>query len=623
MSFAHFYFSTPLLDKLNTFNDDFKSFYTFDMYNLPEKLPNIDILYIEIDEVTKEKFVIINTLVKKFPSKKVVLFTSNSNNSFLLKFALHFSIDRVLEMKNDESYLKKAVSNSIIKFYEKQNEKQQLEISKRISSFFALLIFKKEHLIFANEKAYEVFDSNDINVIESLIKNNESIYTMLVSNQNENRVVVMKNAQGEDWKYNFFLNVLPNGVDKLLSIIPHRKIEESDDISTLNRFQFVEVLKDKLAQNSFAYNDMSLILINVSNYDKLVKVTGSLKVHDFIKKFILKLMKYKEPYEVLTQWSPNFFVILVENDSFDAVKERLDSLHQKLIYNEIDKEISPIIISSVLHLYDDNINRIILHVENIAKQSITPNDFKDNEYFEIHHFSDYMSEEEQIEHYFHSCIANKTNLKLLNIYKGLCINTQSKIIRADGDAYFFSFEALQGYSMEVEEKTVIQSPDLPYDISASVTHVNFDKSMAFLNNFQFLTSSANNRQYTRVQPASRTPLIIKYEKFVYQGEIIDISINSVAIKFAHRVNKVLLNEFVHANFKLPDESEEYGYVELKIEAKIVYIGDYDKIYCKVVLMLEDLKKPYDSYMLKYMYVRQKELIIELKKSARANAIGRR
>jgi hypothetical protein len=40
-------------------------------------------------------------------------------------------------------------------------------------------------------------------------------------------------------------------------------------------------------------------------------------------------------------------------------------------------------------------------------------------------------------------------------------------------------------------------------------------------------------------------------------------------------------------------------------------------------MLEDLKKPYDSYMLKYMYVRQKELIIELKKSARANAIGRR
>lgn len=535
INFAHLYFGYTQLNSLQKCTSYFKNFYPIDMTHLPSKLPETNILFIEVDAITKEKFIIINSIVKQYSSKCIYIVSKTPENSFLLKFALHFSLNKILLLKDDESFLKKSLLEAVKKFIHKQSEQQQIEISKRLNNFFALLAFKHNELIFANEKAFDVFDANDLKTLEAIIKNEESIHSLLLCNSNENRVIVMENSLGEDWKYNFFLNPSANGIDKLLSVIPHRKIEEDEvSFSTLNRFKFIEYLKDKLAQSHVNLNDISLLLINISNYDKITKAAGSIKVHDFIKKFIMQILRYKEPDQELTQWNPHFFILLIENENFSEAKERLDSLHQKLIYSEIDEEINAIVKSSVLDIQSNDINSTIAHVENISNGTINLQEFNDNEYFEINHLNDYLSEDEQIHHHLYSCIANKTNLKLLNIYKGLCINTKSNVVKHDGDEYFLSFEILQGYSMQIEGKTVIQSPDFPYDISADVSYINFDKSIVILDNFEFLTFSANNRQHTRVQPNIRTPLMVKYKKFGYQGEILDMSINAIAVKFSKK-----------------------------------------------------------------------------------------
>lgn len=62
-----------------------------------------------------------------------------------------------------------------------------------------------------------------------------------------------------------------------------------------------------------------------------------------------------------------------------------------------------------------------------------------------------------------------------------------------------------------------------------------------------------------------------------------------------------------------------GFVEIKIEAKVTYIGEYEDIYTKAVFILDEIEKPFDSYMLNYMYTRQKELILELKRAVKAKA----
>lgn len=616
ISLSHFYFNYTHLHNLQEYATSFKSFYPIDMMHLPSKMPSSDILFIEIDAISKEKFIIINAIVKQYASKCIYLFSKEVENSFLLKFALHFSLNKVLELNDDKEFLEKSIKDAIKKHLNKQAEIQQVEISKRLNAFFAILAFKEDRLVFVNEKAKEIFDSNSLSAIDSIIKNDETIYELLHVKDNENRIIVMKNSLGEDWKYNFFLHVMPNQKDKLLSVIPHRKIEDDEmSFSILTRFQFIELLKDRLAQNLSFGSEMSLMLININNYQKITKACGGIRVHDFMKKFISKIINYKEIYQELTQWNPHFFIIIVENENFEEVKESLDSMHQKLIYSDFDEEIHPVITSSVLQINTDEINTIISHVENISERTFDINGFGENQFFEINHLNNYLSEEEQIHHYFHSCIANKTQLKFLNIYKGLCINTQSRVIKADSMSYFFSFETLQGYSMELEKKSVIQSPDLPSDISAEVVYVNFEKSLVLLNNFTFLKTSANNRQNTRVQPSIRTPLMLRFEKFSYQGEIVDMSITAIATNFFQKINEKLLKQKVHVSFRLLDDKSEDGYVEMKLDAKIAYIGDFEKV-AKVVFILDDLEKPYDSYMLKYMYARQKELILELKRAVK-------
>lgn len=78
----------------------------------------------------------------------------------------------------------------------------------------------------------------------------------------------------------------------------------------------------------------------------------------------------------------------------------------------------------------------------------------------------------------------------------------------------------------------------------------------------------------------------------------------------------MLNQKVRLNFSLPNEEGDNGYVIMEIEAKVTYILQKDE-FTKIVVMLDKLPKPYDDYLLRYMYNRQKELIFEIKKATKA------
>lgn len=54
---------------------------------------------------------------------------------------------------------------------------------------------------------------------------------------------------------------------------------------------------------------------------------------------------------------------------------------------------------------------------------------------------------------------------------------------------------------------------------------------------------------------------------------------------------------------------------MDIEAKVTFVAQHDE-YTKVVVMLGALHKPYDDYLLHYMYTRQKELILEIRRASK-------
>jgi len=577
-----------------------------------------DIIIFEIDKLTKEYVKILNNIIKKCSSKEVFIFCEDVENKFLLKYALHFSLNKLHLLSESDENIEKLLKSISKNIDIKNSEKLQIEISKKINSFFALMLFHNDKLVFVNDKTKKLFDCNDLSSIDNIIKNSEKISDLLNQEENGKIDFVMKNSSGEDWNYEFFLDIFENGVDKLITIVTQNKVEKNESfLTTINRFMFIEKLKDRLVQNDINNIPTSIVCINISNYNKLLSVSGSIAVHDFVKKFIEKLCFYKNTCQDLSQWTPSFFVFLVEAESFKHTKEELDSMHQKLIYSELDDKISPIITSSALCINKLEINDIISSIDQISQHEFKAKDFNSSDYFEINHFSDYLEENEQIEHYLQSCIPNKTPIKLLNIYKGLCINTASRVIQIKENSYFLHCENLQAYSMKFDNKTVIQSADLPKDIEADIKYVNIEKKYAILENLHYLEFSANNRQHTRVQLSIRTPITFKYLRYSYQGEILDISTQAIAMKFNHSLSDEIVSKEVGLQFKLPDESMNDGFALMDITAKVVNIGDIDATKSKVIVMI-NLESPYDSYLLKYMYERQKELILELKKAIKVH-----
>jgi len=617
---GHLYINDIKLTQINNYIECFSQYKNFDFSNMQMNLEIYDLLFIELKTLNKESFKLLNNIVKKHISKEIYIFTNDTENLFLLKFALHFSLHKIYSLEIDHVDFEKFLTDISKRYISSHTDKLQVEISKKINSFFSLLIFKDNKLIVANEKVKSLFNTDDLLEIENIVKNHQDIYKLISSRESFHSIeVVMINENNEAWNYAFYCNQFSNSDEKLVTIIPLNKVEEIDAfLSTISRFKFIELLKDKLAQNSINPMPMTLISVSINNYSKLIEASGSIVVHNFVKKFISKLCSYKDSCQELTQWSPHFFAFLIEGESFENVKNELDSMHQKLIYSEIDEMVSPIIISSALRIEKLNINDVIDCVEQICSRKYDCDDFNDGDYFELNHLNDYIDEDEQIHQYLQSCIGNKTPLKLLNIYKGLCINTVSKVLKIKDNSYFFHCENLQGYSMKFENKTILQAPDLQKDIQADIVYVNLEKSYAILNNLVFLNSSANNRQHTRVQPSIRTPISIKYEKHSYQGEVIDISTQSVALKLNHSLDTSLVSKQVEIEFRVPDSSKEEGCSVIDVDGKVVHVGSVGLTKSKIVVML-DLIKPYDSYLLKYMYDRQKDLIFELKKAVKINS----
>ncbi|MBE0491017.1 MAG: hypothetical protein IBX44_02075 [Sulfurospirillum sp.] len=616
---GYFFFDTPHFSELLRLKKTFKNFFTIDCNTLPPKLPVCDLLFLEIDTLLKEKITKLNTLAKHYGAKNLTLVSKDSDNSFLLKFALHFSMHRLLSYELDAIALEKYLYEICKKHMTQQVQVQQSEIFKQISNFIGVITLRDHELIFANEKALQIFVAKDMNALKNSLKNITPMSVLC-----EKNLDTQTNITLQEWEFYAFLHVMPNLRDKIITITPLKNApKNTKDDNILNRFQFVELLKDMLLQNYAQEQNISLIFINIANYQKLIsQESQALHLYDLLQNFVHKISQYKHETQKIIEWNPSFFILTCENESFESLQNALDSLHQKLIYSDFSEQVHPAIISSLFRTKNDNINEILTQIEAINARDFNSDTFKNDQFFEINDLSLYLSPSEQIHHYLKSCIANKINLKLLNIYKGLCINTNTQVIRQNDAGYFFSFEMLQGYSMELEKKSTIQSADLPHDINADVSYVDFEKSLVFLTNFTFAKTSANNRQHTRVQPSFRTPIMLKYDKYSYQGEIVDMSITAIAANFFQQINEKLYSQKVSLVFRLVDATHEDGFVQMAISAKLTFIGEFDKS-LKVVFLLDKLEKPYDAYMLKYMYTRQKELILELKKQTKINANARK
>ena len=618
MRISHLFFDTKQLGILEPLQKEHPQFTVYPLTEQTHVIPSSEVLFIELGQSTKEKF---KTLVGIFTKHKPLvsyIFADDVEDRLLLKFALHFGITDVLPLRNDEALLHSIFTKNANKLDTTLETFKRLDIEQKMERCFAFLIFKEGSLVYANTKVKRLFGETCVHTIEKCLYEDNVISKLLSSDEDAQTNIVIETEENEKELYVCLLNNFPSSNEKMLSFLPHSIDPDHNSCSTiLNRFDFVDKLKDKLAQQSISQKPISLIFLNISNLDKLNTSFTNITLYESLKRLLSKVFQHKEDAQDIAQWSPNLYILLCENCNFEESCEQTRFLHQELVHFSLEEKVSPIIISSTLSSEKHSLNDLLTYIEKINTQNLLSSDIEKLHYHEIGYLENIADTKEQINYLMRNCINNKIPIKLLNIYKGLCINTQSYVIKYSDDTYHLHCENLQGYAMQLEGETVLQAPNFPKDIKAEVTLVDIKKGFVIIKNLNFMPYSANNRQHTRVQTTIRTPILIRYaQKSSAQGEIIDISINSIAIRCNNKLMKhELLNQPVRLNFSLPSEEGENGYVIMDITAKVTYVSESED-HTKVVVMLGALKKPYDDYLLSYMYSRQKELILEIRRATK-------
>ena len=604
LSIAHLYFDEEKLTILSRAKKEHTSFQSFDLAKDLKTIPMADILFIEIGESSKDKLKLLVSLFAKHKPIIAYIFADDVENRLLLKFALHFGITDVLPLKNEENLLFSIFSKNANKLDDKLYTFQKIELEKKIEHFFPFLVFQGETLTYANAKAKMLYETNDLTALQAKLNRDEELCEALKGDEDAQGSIVIETASAEKEVYLCVIKSFPQSREKIVTLINYDPENESKNCSSiLNRFDFVDKLKDRLAQQSVTNAPISLVFINISNLDKLSKTFTSTTLYDAFKNLMLKLFQLKEENQDVIQWSPNLYILMGEERSFEHACEQTKHLQQELIRATINEKITPIILTSAFHVESDDLNVVIDYIEKINTKTLLPHDIEKIKYFELEYLDNVIEEQEQIAYLMHNCVNNKIPIKLLNIYKGLCINTTSFIQKMAEDSYQMSCENLQGYAMQIEKETVLQAPNFPKDIKAEVSLVDIKRSFVVIRNLSFMPSSANSRQHTRVQTSIRTPVLIKYaQRSSAQGDILDISVTSIAMKVGKSFREEeMLNQKVRLNFSLPNEEGENGYVIMDIEAKVTYISQKDDA-TKIVVFLENLPKPYDDY-LGYIYIK--------------------
>ncbi|WP_373034934.1 PilZ domain-containing protein [Sulfurimonas sp.] len=306
------------------------------------------------------------------------------------------------------------------------------------------------------------------------------------------------------------------------------------------------------------------------------------------------------------------YLTLFEGLDFETIKLKASTIQTHISTYTSKQKIKPVTGLYAFDVNDLELNNILEIIADISNENISPQNIATQKLYRIINLDNELDDIRAIDMLLQATFTNKVPIKLLNIYKGLCINTSSTIMKKTDQEIYVTYEQLQGTVMQFEKETVMQSSNFTKDIVADVTYIDSKKKLAILKNFRFVHGSANARKYSRVTCSQRTPISIIHNKNTLNGEILDISMNSVAIKtrLSPNIESLKLTD-VSLNFTLPVSSSENGYMKLTLTATVIF-AVCDESFCKVVVNLKE-DQANESILMEYVYNRQKKIIVELKK----------
>lgn len=412
------------------------------------EIDDYDVYIIELEEADKN----ISLKLKHLLQQKV-----NSITYFIvpLKYNLmFFQLSYLLNAKNLITHnmdTQKAIDR--IKDDKKTFKKETLHkfIGQATMSTQSFMTYKNMRLSHVSDRflkdleceTLEIFQSNILNTLdmESLLSKDDAIEQSIFLND-----TIVK-------KYNLNSVSVTSDIKVIYAKeLIHQKENALDLISS--RITFVELLKEKLIQKNISNSEFHAITINIQNFEKLKKELNVFDLEEMLIDLLSFIKSAIDKKIIFAQLAINFYVILFEDLNSNEINNIANNIQTKIInYTSIQKY-KPFIDIFTFNLYNLDLSEVLSAFENIKNNDLTQ---EQNNAIGIQHIknSQTVVDEKSL---LDDAFKYSSDIKILNIYHGLVINTPSKILNVAKDTITISFESLQGVVINIEKRTTLQSP---------------------------------------------------------------------------------------------------------------------------------------------------------------------
>ncbi len=472
----------------------------------------------------------------------------------------------------------------------------------------SFMIFKDMKLIQVSKKLLEDFKCKTLDLFEKNILNKLEVEGLLDKNGVFESSIEINNNTSKNYK----ITTAKASNSETVLFIELRNKENCTLHFISSRVTFIELLKEKIIQRNIVNDSLSAITINIQNITRLQKELNIIDLEELLIDILDYIDSILEKKVIFAQIEMGFYIILFEKTDYKDINHIANNFNTKVINYISTQKYKPLIDIYTFNLSTPEFSEILATLNNIKSRDLTQEEISSIDIKHITRSQNIITEKNLLD----DALKYSSKIKILNIFNGLVINTPSRIIKVTKDTVYINFEALQGVVLNIEKRTVLQSPIFLQDIEATVKKIDLTRKIAILENFKFLKTNANSRRYSRVTTSTKTPVSILFNGSTVNGYILDLSIKSIAIriKYTSKIDTIK-TENISLTFNIPNLKSNDGFTRLNIRAKVIVISMTDTHNnCKIVC---DIDEDYlsDSILMQYIYERQKELIIELKKTA--------
>jgi hypothetical protein len=158
---------------------------------------------------------------------------------------------------------------------------------------------------------------------------------------------------------------------------------------------------------------------------------------------------------------------------------------------------------------------------------------------------------------FSKIVKNRSEVKMLNIYKGLPISYDTNIDAIDGSEIQVRSSKNQIACLYYQGESFLQGEELPFIIRTQVVRLNLAKENAIFSNFEAAKNNIGGRTQIRVEPDEPLVVAIQFDGFISEvlAPLADISAEGASVYFDTYLFPARLcqpgNEFT-MNISLPD-----------------------------------------------------------------------